>query len=736
VTFGNPLPPWAVTAVVGAALVVAWMAYRHVPIAVPRRRVLSALRLATLLWLVVCLMRPMITASAISPRDAIVPILVDTSRSMGLADADGGRRIDRARALLERDLLPSLSPRFHTEVLRFGDRVTAADASSLTATDRRTGLGAALQAVRDRYRGRAVAGIVLITDGGDNGGVDAAASAAAGAPVYAIGIGPRSLPRDREVVSVTTAESVLSDAMVDVAVSAVAHGYGAAPIELRLLENGRAIDLRRIKPAVEGAPVSEVFHVSPNRDVPTVYTVEIPAAADELVADNNARSALVPAAGRPRRVLLVQGAPGFEHSFLRRAWSADRGLEVDSVARKGRDDSGAETFYVQAAGSRANALLGGYPNTREALFAYDVIVLANVDPDLLTSQQLAMTRAFVGERGGGLLVLGARGFQRQGLRDTALEEVLPLSVADRTGGIVQVSSSVVPERNRVALTAAGEDHPVMQLGASPVENDKRWAAVPALAAISPLGSARPGASVLAVTGGPSGPRALVAVQRFGDGRSMVFTGEASWRWRMMLPTSDQSYERFWRQAARWLAQNAPEPVTITLPSAPAPGDGIPVAIAARDKGYAPRADAVVEVRITSPSGRVETVQADPVPSQPGQFRASVRAAEAGVYRVAADARHGQTPLGTSAGTMLVGGVDPEMTDPRLNEDTLQRVARASGGAVLAASDTQGLIDRLSVGAPAAALALRKDLWHTGWSFGILVALLAAEWLTRRRWGLR
>ncbi|HEX9365643.1 MAG TPA: glutamine amidotransferase, partial [Vicinamibacterales bacterium] len=639
-TFGNPLPAWGLLAVVLAAMLVAWLAYRSVPIVTPRRRALSALRLATLLWLVVCLMRPMVHATDATARDAIVPILVDTSRSMGLADADGGRRIDRARSLVERDLLPSLSPRFHAEVLRFGDRVAAADASSLTATDRRTNLGAALQAVRDRYRGRAVAGIVLITDGGDNGGVDAAASAAAGAPVYAIGIGPRSSTRDREVVSVTAAESVLSDAMVDVAVSAVAHGYGGSPIELRLLENGRAIDLRRVKPAADGAPVSETFHVSPNRDVPTVYTVEIPAAADELVADNNARSALVPAAGRPRRVLFVQGAPGFEHSFLRRAWAADRGLEVDAVARKGRDDSGAETFYVQAAPSRASALLGGYPNTREALFAYDVIVLANVDPDLLTSPQLAMTRAFVGERGGGLLILGARGFQRQGLRDTALEDVLPLEVADRNGGILPASLS--PGRNRVSLTAAGEDHPVMQLGPTPVENDKRWAAVPALASISALGAPRPGASVLAVTGGPGGAaRALVAVQRFGDGRSMVFTGEASWRWRMMLPTADQSYERFWRQAVRWLAQSAPEPVTIALPAAPAAGDGIPITIAARDARYAPRADAVVTVSVTSPSGRVETVHADPVSSQGGQFRAAVRASEPGIYRVAVDARQGQ-----------------------------------------------------------------------------------------------
>jgi uncharacterized membrane protein len=734
-TFGHPLPPWALVAAAAAAVLVAWLAYRDVPIPASRRRVLAALRFATLAWLVFCLMRPMVRASGASAADAIVPILVDTSRSMALADADGERRIDRARALVERDLLPSLAPRFHADVLRFGDRVTAADASTLAATDRRTGLGAALQGVRDRYRGRPVAGIVLITDGGDNGAVDAVASAAAGAPVYAIGIGARSSPRDREVVSVTAAESVLSDATVDVAVSAVAHGYGGAPIELRLLENGRAIDLRRVKPAVDGAPISETFHVSPNRDVPTVYTVEIPAAGDEIVADNNARSALVPAAGRARRVLLVQGAPGFEHSFLRRAWAGDRGLEVDSVARKGRDDSGAETFYVQASQSRATALLGGYPNTRDALFAYDVIVLANVDPDLLTSQQLAMTRAFVGERGGGLLVLGARGFQRQGLRDTALEDVLPLDATDKGGGIVQ--ASIAPPRNRVMLTPAGEDHPVMQLGADPVENDKRWAAVPALAAISPLGAAKPGASVLAVTGGPGGAaRALIAVQRFGDGRSMVFTGEASWRWRMMLPTSDRSYERFWRQSARWLAQNAPEPVTVMLPPTPATGDAIPVTITARDAGYAPRADATVDVRVTSPSGRVESSRADPVGSHPGQFRAAVRATEAGVYRVSVDARQGQTALGTTTGSMLVGGVDPEMTDPRLNEDTLQRVARASGGAVLAAGDTAALLERLNAAVPGAVLALRRDLWNTGWSFAILAGLLAAEWLTRRSWGLR
>jgi uncharacterized membrane protein len=738
VTFANPLPPWALAVLFAAAIAVAWLAYRQVPIAPARRRILSGLRLLTLLWIAVCLMRPMVRSTAANAHDAVVPILVDGSRSMGLADLDGARRIDRAREIVTADLLPALSGRFRTEVLRFGERLSAVDAGNLSATDRRTELGAALQAVRDRYRGRPIAGIVVLTDGADNGSVDAASVAAASAPIYALGIGPRSAARDREVVGVTAAESVLSDAMVDIAVSAVSYGYGSAPIELRLLENGRAIDHRTVKPAADGTPISETFRVAPNRDQPTVYTVEIPSAADEPVAENNARSTLVPAAGRPRRVLLVQGAPGFEHSFLRRAWSTDRGLEIDAVVRKGRDDSGAETFYVQAPQSRANALLGGYPNTREALFAYDAIVLANVDPDLLTSAQLALTRAFVGERGGGLLVLGARGFQRHGLSDTALEDVLPLDVTDRGGpGPAVVQAAASPGRNRVVLTPAGESHPVMQLAGDSETNDRRWAAVPALASISPLGSAKPGANVLAVTGGPGGaPRPLVAVQRFGEGRSMVFTGEASWRWRMMLPTTDQSYERFWRQAVRWLAQNAPEAVSLTLPAAPAPGDGIPIVIGARDAGYAPRADAVVEVRVTSPTGRVETVQATPVAAEGGQFRAAVRAGETGVYRVAATARRGQSALGTSAGSMLVGGVDPEMTDPRLNDDMLQRVTRASGGAVIAAGDTSALLSRLDAGVPSAVSALRRDLWHTGWSFAVLAGLLAAEWLFRRASGLR
>lgn len=77
-----------------------------------------------------------------------------------------------------------------------------------------------------------------------------------------------------------------------------------------------------------------------------------------------------------------------------------------------------------------------------------------------------------------------------------------------------------------------------------------------------------------------------------------------------------------------------------------------------------------------------------------------------------------------------------MTDPRLNLSVLARLASASGGRLLHTGQTAELLDALRSNAPAAALAVRRDLWHNGWSLATIIFLLAAEWLLRRRWGLR
>jgi uncharacterized membrane protein len=560
-------------------------------------------------------------------------------------------------------------------------------------------------------------------------------------PIFPIAIGSQSVGRDREVLSVTAAEAVFDDSRVDLAVSAVSHGHGTEPIALRLLENGRPIEVRRATPAADGVPVHEIFQVSPGRGVATVYTIEIPETSGELVPENNSRSTLVQSPSRLRRVLFVEGAPGFEHSFLKRAWAADRGLELDSIVRKGKNEQGADTFYIQASRSRSDALTSGYPQRREDLFAYDALVLANVESSQLSRPELEATRAFVAQRGGGLLVLGARSFMRQGLIATPLEEVLPLQLSDRGDAVLPAAAT--RGLNRVALTPAGESHPIMQLGAAAEETRRRWDAVPPLASIVPLGGPRPGATVLAVTGGGGGAaRALVAVQRYGEGRSMVFTGEGAWRWRMLAPSSDRSYDTFWRQALRWLALAAAEPISVSVPAGGSPGDTLTLRVAVRNSAFEPQPDAEVDVRVTAPDGRIEQLRAtvggpdDREGEEPDRFVARFRPEQPGVYRVSAEARRGTAPLGVASAALLVGGSDLEMTDPRLNLPVLQRIAAGTGGKMIAAGQGTALRDALSAAVPAARLAATRDLWHNGWSFAILVLLLGAEWILRRRWGLR
>ena len=53
-----------------------------------------------------------------------------------------------------------------------------------------------------------------------------------------------------------------------------------------------------------------------------------------------------------------------------------------------------------------------------------------------------------------------------------------------------------------------------------------------------------------------------------------------------------------------------------------------------------------------------------------------------------------------------------------------------------AGDVGALKDRLLEHASATTLTVRRDLWHNGGWLAAIVALLCAEWVSRRRWGLR
>ena len=743
--------PWWLAIVLAAAIgAVAYAEYRRPlsPLSPVQRGVLVSLRVVALAAIVLFLFRPIAILPPTGSREAIVPVLVDGSRSMRLADADGQTRIARVNALLKNELGPPLSTHFTTEIYSVGDGLTPANVDGLKADARQTDLAGALAAVRERYRGQRVAGIVVLSDGADTGtrsaatsegAADRTATEAGGPPVFAIGIGSPDGPQDREVLGMTAGDPRLDQASVDLHVTAVSTGFGRTPFVLRMLGNGQVLDTRRIVPTADGSPINQVFTVSPDPLSPTVYTADIPHDGSEAVAENNARSVLVSPAGRKRRVLIVEGAPGFEHSFMTRAWTEDPGLEVDSVTRKGKNGDGVDTFFVQAGSGRSAALTAGFPARRDQLYVYDAVVIANVESDFFSRAQLAMLADFVSERGGGLLVLGGRSFAQRGLSGTPLEEVLPVELNDRRGGLVRASlgADALPAHNKLTLTADGETHPIMRIGTTPEETRKMWAALPPLAASATLGGPRPGATILALTTAPGGGVfPVVAVQRYGQGRSMVFAGEASWRWKMMVASSDRSYEFFWRLAARWLSGASADPVAIAVPDAPEPGDAISVDVDAHDSSFAPVADATVDATLTAPGGVTSTIKLRHADPASGRYTAALGPEQPGLYRIHAEARRGTTLLGTADRWMYVGGADREFADPRLNEGFLRRVARNSGGRYVRAAEASRVPAWLQATVPQNAAPERRDLWHEPWAFALLVLLLSAEWILRRRWGLR
>ena len=187
---------------------------------------------------------------------------------------------------------------------------------------------------------------------------------------------------------------------------------------------------------------------------------------------------------------------------------------------------------------------------------------------------------------------------------------------------------------------------------------------------------------MALTAGGT-PQPLIAAQRYGQGRSMVFAGEASWRWRMLRPATDTSYETIWRQLARWVTAGAQGPVTIGAMSPAVPGITDRISVVVRDEDFRPVANAEVAIEMTAPNGEKRQMPAALSSPQDGRYAVAARFDQPGVYKIDAIATRGGTRIGRASRPVLVGGVDLEMTQPRLNEAVLRRLAAESDGRYVA-----------------------------------------------------
>ena len=216
---------------------------------------------------------------------------------------------------------------------------------------------------------------------------------------------------------------------------------------------------------------------------------------------------------------------------------------------------------------------------------------------------------------------------------------------------------------------------------------------------------------------------------------MIFAGEASWRWRMMLPANDTTHELVWRQLARWLAAGAAERIEIPPTSVALPGTNETISVLVRDEEFKPIGNAEVTIRVSEPGGQERSMPAALANPGEGRYAASVRFDQAGVYMIAADVRRGSQTAGLGDTPDAGGRVGSRAQRAAAQRGRPATHRRNHGRTYLPASEAStlaGLLRTSDVGNPPTEM---RDLWHNAWTLAVIVALLAAEWIARRRVGL-
>lgn len=725
-----------------AAAILLFFALRGLRTSAPGRDriVLGAIRLAAILLLVGCLMRPVLLLSSSVPQRNILGVVLDDSRSMRLTDLPGATsRLDAVKRSFgdSAALVRRLGDRFVLRFFRFGaDAGGITGAGSLKGSSARTDLAGALQAAQDELAGVPLAGLILVTDGADNAGSDLTAPLLAlrsrKVPVHTVGVGQERFEKDAGIERVALPASALAGAGVLSEVAIRVRGLGGEKLHLIAEDSGRVVAEREVTISGKEDVARVQLRLPELKAGSHPITYKIRPIPGEAVTENNEYRSVLRIRPGPEKILYVEGEPRPELAFLRRAVGGDSAIQLVAMLRS------AKGKFLRLGVDDSLELATGFPTRREDLFKYRAIVLGSIEASFFTGDQLRMLADFVSRRGGGLVALGGRSALAEGgYADTPLSEVFPVTIRRPLGEETDPPAVELAPR----LTAAGKVHPALQLGATE-EATSRWDSMPALTSVNTIGSPKPGATVLlnGKLSSGTGTTPLLVVQRYGRGTAALIGAQDTWTWRMdaSIPVEDRIHSTFWRQLLRWSLDGVPEQLEVAAaPGRVGPGEPVTIRARLTDESYLDANDGNVTARLQTPSGQTVDVPLSWTMRGDGVYEGHYVPADAGLYRIEAEARRG--PAGTltraSPGALLVDDYGADVEQPELRATLLQRIARETGGRYYPIEQADRLSDDVEFTESGVVVRESRDLWDMPIVFLLLVGLLATEWGYRRKRGL-
>ncbi|MBI4446762.1 MAG: VWA domain-containing protein [Acidobacteria bacterium] len=739
--FQWPLAGWQI-AVAAVAIVFALIfLYRGKWLAVDRRArtALLAVRTLLLLLLLSLLMRPTLVLSSMVPKENLFAVVVDNSRSVAIPGPDR-EEVSRIHQLVDpsSSFSHALEEKFYVRRFKFDSSPQRLEnPTELTWEGEQTNIAAALKAVLAETKNLPLGGIVLVTDGSDNGYQDfrpvLTELKTRKVPVHTVGIGPQALEKDVELVQVSAPRLLLPESVAVARVTLRHHGFGGSRGRLEVRDGSTLVQTREIHFPRDAEITSAEVKLLPKQEGTRTYHFSVKPLQGEKIAENNTRSMILEVKNLQRRVLYVEGHPRWDYKFIRQSLAEDKNIRLETLLRTAMNK-----FYRQGIEDE-NALAAGFPAKAEELFQYHGIILGNVESSFFTFQQMEMIRDFVGKRGGGFLMLGgSSSFSSGKYENTPIEEILPVWL-QQSGAAARVTEPYAEGEASVKISEYGLHHPALQLSLEEKENQRIWASLPELKDWNIVQSAKSGAVILAHgTGAENKDVPLLAYQRYGRGHTLAFLTGSSWRWQMLQDHKDQSHETFWRQMLRWMVSTAKDPVTVeTERETYAKNEAVQIRAEINDRLFTRVNDALVEASVVAPSGQEDKIVLSWNPGEDGIFKSQWVPAEDGLHQIRVSARGDAADevYGTAEVYFLVSSKTREYFDAVQKKDFLEKLAQDTGGRYYTLANVDDLPEEAAYNTTRASVIEVFDLWDMPINLIVLLGLLLTEWTLRKKYGV-
>ena len=614
-----------------------------------------------------------------------------------------------------------------------------------------TRLGQALRQLINDERATPVAGIILFTDGGQNAGVDPKVAAQlardAKIEIFPVGIGSDRQPANVRVSDLLApARAYPGDAFT---VTGYVQGQGlagqtvtvdllsreATDINAANVDAGQVEASEQVTLAADGEVVPVKFELTPEETGRRSFTLRVEAPpADANAQDNQFGPVDVEIVEQKTRVLLFAGGPTREYVFLRNLLRRDKDVVVDVLLQTAQPGISQD----------ANQILDEFPATREELYAYDAIVAFDPDWLQLSSEEIDLVERWVSDQAGGLIVIPGPVHTDRWVRNQNMGQIRDLYPVEfhKRFSLLEDSRFGSKEPFPIDFTRDGLDAEFLWLGDTASQSAQAWAGFEGVYGYFSVRGAKPGATLYASFADPAAgdnKPVYMAGQFFGSGRVFYLGSGEMWR----LRKSDESYfEQFYTKLLRHVSQGrllrgSNRGVLLVERDRYLLGNTVVVRAQVNNAQLEPLEAASVNLEVISPSGELQTVTLDAVPTTPGTFGGVFNVYQEGGYRL-------DLPLPDSTDERLTRRIQVKVPDlerehPQRNDALLSELAETSEGEyyigldeALGRTGEPSVVERLPDRRKTITLtATPIELWDNQWMMFGVCGLLCLEWLIRR-----